>query len=302
MTDFAIRLGGVSMQYPHFALRDIDLDFQRGSILGLIGPNGAGKSTTIRIIMGLLRPDAGTVEVLGHDMLQDAATARWKIGYASEDLRLYRKMSLGWHMQFIKEMFRDWDDDYAAKLLQRFDLRPELKIGGLSHGQRVKASLLLILARRPDLLVLDEPTTGLDPVARMEVLNEMMEVLMDERRSVLFSSHNTADVEQLSDQIAFIDRGRLVANDDKERFLENWRRLRIQCPAGELPAACTGMVDVRRQGSLAILTTNAFCDALPGQLTAAGVRVDAVERLTLEEIFVAEVAAARRGSEEEAAL
>src|SRR5215469_11415761 len=113
-------------------------------------------------------------------------------------------------MKFIQSIYPQWDQPYAETLLSRFDLKPQQKVKGLSHGQRVKAALLLALARRPRLLVLDEPTTGLDPVARQEVLGELMAVLADDERSVLFSSHNTQDVEQISDHITFIDRGRII--------------------------------------------------------------------------------------------
>ena len=124
MSNLALNLKDVSIHYPLFDLKNIDLSFERGSILGLIGPNGAGKSTTIRILMGLLKPDSGQVEVLGHDMIKNAAEARWKIGYASDDLRLYKKMTLGWHMQFIKDMFADIpsgnDDHRDAKRFELF--------------------------------------------------------------------------------------------------------------------------------------------------------------------------------------
>ena len=301
MSDLALNLKNVCMHYPHFNLDNIDLSLERGSILGLIGPNGAGKSTTIRILMGLLKPDSGIVEVLGHDMIKDAATARWKIGYASEDLRLYKKMTIGWHMQFIKDMFPDWDDDYATSLLKKFDLRIDQKIKGLSHGQRVKSSLLLILARKPDLLVLDEPTTGLDPVARMETLNEMMEILMEEHRSIIFSSHNTADVEQLSDQIAFIDRGQVVNNANKESFLETWRRLRVSFNSDTKITDLPGLVESTVSGHTAVLTTNQFSESLVAQWQSKQIQVDSIEPLTLEEIFLAEVASARRTEQEETA-
>src|SRR6202041_1070246 len=126
-------------------------------------------------------------------------------------------------MKFIRPIYPRWDQRYAESLLRRFDLKPQQKIKGLSHGQRVKAALLLALARRPRLLVLDEPTTGLDPVARREVLAELTAVLADENRTIFFSSQNTLDVEQISDRIAFIDRGRLIALEEKEDLLDRWR-------------------------------------------------------------------------------
>src|SRR5689334_15280792 len=192
-------------------------------------------------------------------------------------------------MRFIRSIYPRWDQPYAESLLQRFDLKAEQKIKGLSHGQRVKAALLLALARRPRLLVLDEPTTGLDPVARHEVLGELMAVLADEDRTILFSSHNTLDVEQISDQITFLDRGRIVDSDDKEAFLDRWRRLSLDVPDRvELPAV-PGVADVARSGHLAVVTVSEYWPELPAVYEQAGARVREVQRMTLEEIFVANV-------------
>src|SRR5438132_13186480 len=199
MSDLAVELDGVVKSYPHFTLDGLHIQLPTGSIMGFIGANGAGKSTTIRILMGLVRQDGGTVNVLGHSMPGQQATAKLDIGYASEDMRLYKAATIAWHMEFIRSIYPSWDQTYAELLLKRFDLQPKQKVKGLSHGQRVKAELLLILARRPRLLVLDEPTTGLDPVARQEVLGQLMEVLADERRTVFFSSQNTLDAEQLAE-------------------------------------------------------------------------------------------------------
>jgi ABC-2 type transport system ATP-binding protein len=289
MTDCAVELSGVGKKYRFFSLDNIHLKLPQGQIMGLIGPNGAGKSTTIRILMGLVHQDAGEVRVLGHHMPAEQVAAKWKIGFASEDMRLYESMTLGWHMNFIQSIYPDWDTAYGQLLLKRFGLRAEQKIKGLSHGQRVKATLLLILARRPKLLVLDEPTTGLDPVARHEILRELTNVMTDEGRSVLFSSHNTQDVEQISDQITFIDRGRIIDSMDKEIYLDRWRRLRLEAPAGvELPAL-PGIIDIRQEGRLAVATANAFVPDLANAYENSGVRVHRVETMTLEEIFVANV-------------
>jgi ABC-2 type transport system ATP-binding protein len=289
MSEFAIRMSGVSKKYCYFALDKIDLDVPEGQIMGLIGPNGAGKSTTIRILLGLVHQDAGEVRVLGRAMPREQVAAKWDIGFASEDMRLYDSMTVGWHMDFIASIFPNWDAAYAELLLKRFDLRAEQKVKGLSHGQRVKAVLLLVFARRPKLLVLDEPTTGLDPVARHEILRELTAVMKDEGRSVLFSSHNTQDVEQISDQITFIDRGRIIDSMDKETYLERWRRLRLEVPAGiELPPL-PGIIDVRQEGRLAVATANAFVPDLAHAYENSGARVQRIETMTLEEIFVANV-------------
>jgi ABC-2 type transport system ATP-binding protein len=289
MSDLAIELNGVGKTYPYFTLNHIDLQLPHGQIMGLIGPNGAGKSTTIRILMGLVQQDCGEVRVLGRRMPAEQIAAKWDIGFASEDMRLYEAMTLAWHMEFIRSIYPVWDAPYAQLLLKRFGLRPEQKIKGLSHGQRVKATLLLVLARRPRLLVLDEPTTGLDPVARHEVLKELTAVMTDEGRSILFSSHNTQDVEQISDRITFIDRGRIIDSLDKETYLERWRRLRLEVPSGIALPALPGIIGIRQEGRLAVATANAFGPDIANAYESTGARVRSIETMTLEEIFVANV-------------
>ena len=292
--DLAVRFKGVGKDYRHFTLDDIDLELPTGSIMGFIGANGAGKSTTIRILMGLIRQDRGAVQVLGCPMPEQLAIAKRDIGFVSEDMRLYKGATIAWHMRFVASLFPSWDETYAKELLRRFDLNSDQPVKGLSHGQRVKAALLLALARRPKLLVLDEPTTGLDPIARHEVLGALIEALVDERRTVLFSSQNTFDVEQISDQITFIDRGRIVDSGDKEAFLDRWRRVRIDVPAGHTLPSLPGVVDVTTSGRLTVVTTNRFGPDVAHACENAGVSVYAVDTMTLEEIFLAEVGGRRK--------
>lgn len=289
MNGLSVQFEGVSKIYPHFTLDNLSLELPTGTIMGLIGANGAGKSTTIRILMGLVHQDQGRVQVFGREMPQEQATAKLDIGYVSEDMRLYGSATLAWHMKFIGSIYPQWDQPYAEKLLRRFDLKPQQKIKGLSHGQRVKAALLLALARRPRLLVLDEPTTGLDPVARQEILAELMAVVADEDRTILFSSHSTLDVEQISDLITFIDRGRIIASDNKEIFLDRWRRLRlVLSPEADVPSL-PGVVEVGGSRRLPVLVTNRFDPAMVSTCNDAGATVQAVDPMTLEEIFVANV-------------
>jgi ABC-2 type transport system ATP-binding protein len=289
MNDLSVHFEGVSKRYPHFTLDNIDLELPTGTIMGFIGANGAGKSTTIRILMGLVHQDAGSVHVLGHAMPEEQAAAKRDIGFVSEDMRLYGSATLRWHMDFVQSIYPTWDKSYAESLLQRFDLKPEQRIKGLSHGQRVKATLLLVLARRPRLLVLDEPTTGLDPVARHEVLGELMAVLADEDRTVLFSSHNTLDVEQISDQITFIDRGHIIASDNKEAFFDSWRRLRLVLPPDAPLPKLPGVINVGGSDRLPVLTTNRFEPAMVSVCNELGATVQGIDTMTLEEIFVANV-------------
>jgi ABC-2 type transport system ATP-binding protein len=287
----AFEMRGVSKAFRFFTLNDVSLALEPGQIMGLVGPNGAGKSTTIKLLMGLLAADAGEIRLLGHDMPRQQAAAKAEVGFVSDDMRLFQHATLGWHMRWVASIYAGWDAAYAALLLKRFGLRAEQPVKGLSSGEQAKALMLLALARRPRLLVLDEPTSGLDPVARHELLAELMDVLRDDSRAILFSSHNTLDVERISDRIAFIDRGRVVAASDKEVFLERWRRVQLRLPAGQAAWALPEIVHCERDGGLATLTVDGFGDDLLARL---GAPVQQVQRMSLEEIFVATVMHSRR--------
>ena len=285
----AIVLKGVCKQYDAFALRDIDLELPAGQVMGLIGVNGAGKSTLLRVLMGLVHADGGEVEVLGQRLPQAQVAVKRDIGYASDDMRLYGGQTLRWHMDFIRNIYPGWDEAYARHLLGRFDLRPQQKLGGFSHGQRVKALLLLVFARHPRLLLLDEPTTGLDPVARGEVLDALADVLHDEQRSVLFSSHNTADIEQIADSVTFIHGGDIVASRDKESFLDSWRRILCHGEWTDALRRLPGVASVRNNAPVIEVKTGAFDEATLPALQALGLAVHSVEPMPLEDIFVTTV-------------
>lgn len=281
-----IDMQGVTRAFRFFTLHPLTLQVEPGQVLGLVGPNGAGKSTTIRLAMGLMTADAGEIRVLGHAMPTAQAAAKRDIGYVSADMRLIPNASLGWHMRLVESIYPGWDAAYAATLAERFNLRPAQTTSTLSQGEHIKATLLLVLARRPRLLILDEPTTGLDPVARHELLTEFMDVLRDDDRSILFSSHNTVDVERISDRIAFLDRGRLLGSSDKEEFLERWRRIDLQLAPGAALPEVADIVGRTGEGQFHTLTTNRFDER---QLAQLGPAVSAVRRMSLEEIFVANV-------------
>jgi ABC-2 type transport system ATP-binding protein len=289
MNELAIHLENVSKHFNYFDLNNINLALPTGQIMGFVGANGAGKSTTIRIIMGLMQADSGTAKVLGQEMPKFQTQIKHNVGYSSEEMKLYGGKNLGWHMAFIKSIYLGWDDNYAKELLQRFDLNLEQKIKQFSKGQHIKAQLLLVLARKPKLLVLDEPTTGLDPVARQEVNNELALILKDEERTVLFSSHNTADVEKISDQITFIDRGAIIDTNDKETFLENWRRIQVELPSDQPMVPIGNIVQIEQDGRLAAVISNQFFPSILEAYQQQNIKVLAVENMTLEEIFLANV-------------
>lgn len=296
-TEPAASMIDVSKSYKHFTLRNIHFSVERGTVAGLIGPNGAGKSTTMRILMGLVQPDSGTVSALGKSISSSEAAAKQDIGYFSDDMRLYKPESIGWHMQFVRSLYPTWDDAYASQLLDRFGLISQQIVKGLSHGQRVKAMLLLILARRPKLLILDEPTNGLDPVAKHEILTELMRVVEDDSRTILYSSHNTQDVEQISDSITFIDRGQVIASNNRDEFLERWKRIKLHAPEAWKAPDVEGLRLESHHRNLYVLSFSQFRDQVPVQLHEPGVVIEAVESMTLEEIFVSSVMRGREGNQ-----
>ena len=295
-SDQAISISNVCKSYKHFALQNISLELERGTVAGLIGPNGAGKTTTMRILMGLICPDQGSVRVLGQPISSSQAAPKGEIGYFTDDMRLYKPESIGWHMQFVKSLYPTWDSAYARVLLDRFGLLEQQLVRGLSHGQRVKALLLLILARRPKLLILDEPTDGLDPVAKQEVLTELMRVVEDPQRTILYSSHNTQDVEQISDSITFIDRGRVIASSQRDEFLEKWKRIKLHAADSWRVPDIQGLQLASTFRSLRTMTTSRYEDELPQILQTSGATIETIEPMTLEEIFVSTVMRGREGN------
>ena len=224
MSDMPIRIDRVRKSYPRFSLYDIDLHVPRGRVLGLIGPNGAGKSTLLRILMGLVRADAGEVVILGRAMPAEERWIKARVGFVSEDMALYGSKTLRWHMDLVASVHEGWDERRAAELLFRLELNPDQKAGGMSRGQQVKALLLLALARRAEVLILDEPTAGLDPLMR----HELMGLLADsrnERQAIVFSSHHGEDVSALADDVAFVHAGRISTKAEVASFLRGGRTL-----------------------------------------------------------------------------
>lgn len=296
MQDLAIQLQNVNKHFNYFDLKNIDLVLPKGQIMGFVGANGAGKSTTIRIMMGLMQADSGEVSVLGQPMPTMQTQIKQDVGFSSEEMKLYGNKNLAWHINFIRSVYPNWDQAYTKELLQRFDLNLEQKISQFSKGQHIKAQLLLVLARKPKLLILDEPTTGLDPVSRQEVNNELALILKDEDRTVIFSSHNTADVEKISDQITFIDRGRIIDSQDKESFLDNWRQIQLETPS-ELPIVANGNVcHIEQTGRLASVITHKFNPMMLEAYQQQNIKVLAVDNMSLEEIFLANVNRSRRAA------
>jgi ABC-2 type transport system ATP-binding protein len=192
------------------ALDSVSLSFPRGAVYGLVGANGAGKTTLIKHILGLLRAERGSVRVFGLDPVGDPVGVLSRIGYFSEDNDLPGWIRVDELMHYSRAFYPAWDDQYAEELRRAFALDPGAKIRSLSRGQRARAGLLVALAYRPELLVLDEPSSGLDPIVRKDILGAVIRTIADEGRTVLFSSHLLDEVEQVADHVTMIDRGAIV--------------------------------------------------------------------------------------------
>lgn len=222
----ALALHGVSKSYPGFALQNVNFVLPRGYIMGLIGPNGAGKTTIIRLIMNLARPDAGRITVLGRDSQADEYALRRRIGYVGEYQPFYDELTVELTAEFVRSYYPDWDERLFGEILERYGIERRKKVGVLSKGTRIKFAFALALAHRPELLLLDEPTSGLDPVIRRELLTELKAFIRDERKAVLFSSHNTQDIEGIADYVTLIHDGRVVESAEKDELLARYRETR----------------------------------------------------------------------------
>jgi ABC-2 type transport system ATP-binding protein len=192
------------------ALDSVSLSLSRGGVYGLVGANGAGKTTLIKHILGLLKAERGSVRVFGADPVADPVCVLSRMGYLSEENDLPDWMRVDELINYSRAFYPRWDDGYAEELRRTFALDPAARIKNLSKGQKARAGLLIALAHRPELLVLDEPSSGLDPIVRRDILAAVMRTIADEGRTVLFSSHLLDEVEQVADHVTMISHGRVL--------------------------------------------------------------------------------------------
>ena len=205
------------------ALAGVTLSLPRGAVYGLVGKNGAGKTTLIKHILGLLRAQTGSVRVFGVDPVADPVGVLSRIGYLSEENDLPGWMRVDELIRYSRAFYPAWDDAYAEALRESFALDPSAKIKTLSKGQKARAGLLIALAHRPELLVLDEPSSGLDPIVRRDILGAVIRTIADEGRTVLFSSHLLQEVEQVADHVTMINEGRIVLSAPLDAIRESHR-------------------------------------------------------------------------------
>ena len=214
-----IEIQGLCKHYKDFTLDRIDLTVPAGQIVGLIGENGAGKTTTLKALLGVIRPDGGTIRLLG-GAPEDAAV-RGQVGAVFEDSYFYGGLTPRQIGRVMAGIHPTWDGGLFRDYCRRFELEESKPVKDFSRGMRMKMSLATALSHRPKLLVMDEATSGLDPVVRGEMLDLFLEFIQDEEHGILMSSHITGDLERIADQIAYIHRGKLLFQQDKDLLLED---------------------------------------------------------------------------------
>jgi len=218
----ALEVVALSKRFEGFALDEVSFTVPRGYVMGLIGPNGAGKTTTLGAILGLLRRDAGEIRVLGLDPAVDGAAARTRVGFVHDEPHFYRHLTLLQNAALVARFYPTWEDTTFRRLLDAFALPARKRFGALSRGMRTKFALALALSHRAELIVMDEPTTGLDPVFRRELLDFLLDLLQDERVAILFSTHITADLDRIADYVTLLQDGRVQFSAAKDDILESW--------------------------------------------------------------------------------
>jgi ABC-2 type transport system ATP-binding protein len=277
------------------ALRGLSLAVPAGSICGFLGRTGAGKTTTIKLLLGMARPTGGRATVLGlaADSRADSVEIRRRTGFVGDDKGLYDAMSVGGMIRFTASFYPRWNQELEATYLQRFDLQANRPVKALSRGMRTKLALLLALCRGAELLVLDEPTTGLDPAATEDVLQALVGHAAGYGTTVFFSSHQIADVEQIADHVAIIDKGRTVVAAGLDDLRQQYRRVQLVFD-GDAPAfsfRSKGVERVRRSGRVLTVLSSAGADAVLAEARALNpVSTDSVP-VTLKDIFLDTVAA-----------
>jgi ABC-2 type transport system ATP-binding protein len=285
----AVEIRGLSRRFgSKLALNEVSFSIPAGSVLGLVGENGAGKTTLIKHVLGLLKAQSGTVRVFGKNPVVDPVGVLSRVGYLSEEVDLPDWMRVRDLMRYSQSFYPAWDPAFAERLRGEFMLSPDATIRSLSKGQRARAGLLVALSYRPDLLVLDEPSSGLDPMVRRDILHAIIRTVAEEGRTVLFSSHLLEEVERMSDYLAMIRSGRIEFFGAMEEVKEKHARvaLRFEYPR-DLPPVLDGALSWSGSGREWSVLWNGPLSRLEAAAAVLGGSVVESSAPTLDEIFVA---------------
>lgn len=280
------------------ALDNVSLVVPQGGVFGLVGENGAGKTTLIKHVLGLLRAQAGSVRVFGLDPVKSPAKVLGRIGTLSEDRDLPGWMRVWELMRYTRTFYPNWDPEYAEHLRDMFELDPKAILSTLSQGQLAKAGLLAALAHRPEFLVLDEPSSGLDANVRRNILESVVLAAADEGRTVLFSSHLLDEVERVADRVAMIHAGNIVLDASMGQIKETHHQVVIRARNGlrETPAL-PGALSCKGDGAEWTVLCEAPLDEVKAAAVHAGCELVEATTPTLEEIFMARSGKANKSVE-----
>lgn len=225
MTDL-LQVAHLSKRYPGFALQDVSFSVKSGHIMGLIGKNGAGKSTTLKSILNMVRPESGTVTMLGRDFFQNEKECKQNLGIVFGGIDFYPLKKLSAITDVTRRFYPNWEHGRYEMYLRQFSLDENKPFKSLSNGMKVKYLLALALSHNAQLYLLDEPTSGLDPVSRDEILHMFTQIVKNGKRSILFSTHITSDLDRCADDITYLQNGRVLKSADKETFLQSFDHLK----------------------------------------------------------------------------
>lgn len=291
MSECVVEVEGLTRRFGHnTALAGVDFQATRGLVYGLVGANGAGKTTLIRHLLGLLRPESGTVRVFGMDPVRQPVEVLRRTGYLSEEQELPEWMTIEELMRYSRAYYPAWDMSNARQLLATFGLDSGLKIKELSKGMRTQVGLVTAVAYRPELLLLDEPSTGLDATVRHDILDAIIRIVADDGRTVVFSSHLLDEIERMSDHVTMIHEGRVVLDGPMERVRGAHYRTQIRFPSSlERPPMLEGALSVEGGGRLWNIIHLGAPERLQAAIVTQEGEVVQSREATLEEIFVARV-------------
>lgn len=273
------------------AVHNLNLEVPKASIFGYIGPNGAGKTTTIKTVMNIFEPSSGSATVLGLDSRRLSTARLQQVGYVSENQELPGWMTVDYYLNYCRGFYPQWDADLCAHLVRQFDLPPKKKLKELSRGMRMKAALVSAIAYRPQLLILDEPFSGLDPLVRDELVEGILEISADHRWTVFVSSHDLAEIENLVTHVAYLDRGRLQFSEELTSLQGRFREIEVTCEGPATIPASWPEAWLKPETSSAVVrfvVTDYAEDTTPQQLKSMfpGRRDLSVQPMSLRSIFV----------------
>lgn len=287
MSEPLLELRGVTKSFGHKSvLENVELSLPAGSVLGLVGKNGSGKTTLLKCALGLQRPQQGEIRILGESAWELSAAGKERLGYVPQKIDLQPWMKIRQICAYTGAFYPRWNKPLVERRLRDWELNPEDRVGLLSVGQTQKLAFILALGHEPDLLVLDEPAASLDPVARRQFLETVLDMVGE--RTVLFSTHITSDLERVADRVAVLKDGKIVHSSELDELKDRVKRLHVQA-ATPLPNGAfrvPGMLQAKVTGNEAVVSVQDFTEDLPERIAQQWSASVSVQDLNLEDIFL----------------